>query len=454
MKAGLVRLFIAAFGAIAMLLAVQATAFAEVGTEGDGHVDAPAVYLHQATREPWGNEENDTAMDTAFGTNGWDEEHFETVDTGTGTGGLFAPGVKFIYLDGSDTGTNALITFLAANQSKLQAFVADGGRLFLDAAPNVGPSSFTYDGKTITRDNFSHDVVAVDPSNPIFNGPNTPAGTRYSGNSFGHAFITGSGLTPLIDRTVGDTPIGLPDPTAVVLASYRSGCGFTLIGGITTPNFHQPQPNGRNLRANILVYAATAANACPPPSAQTSAPSAVSTTSATLNGSVNPNGSGTTYFFEYGTSTSYGSQTPTQSAGSDSTTHPEATSISGLAAGTTYHYRIVATNPGGTTDGADMTFTTQGASISPGCIDRRHFGFVFHHDRGSRVIRVHVYVNGKLLLKKTGRSLKKLHLRRLPRGIYKVKIVTLATNGKQVISVRTYRPCNQTRPHMKYHRTR
>lgn len=95
-----------------------------------------------------------------------------------------------------------------------------------------------------------------------------------------------------------------------------------------------------------------------PPFVQTTAASAVTSTSATLNGTVNPDNLATTYHFEYGLTTAYGSSTATQSAGSDYAVHPESAAISGLAPGTTYHYRIVATNAIGTSDGADMTFTT------------------------------------------------------------------------------------------------
>lgn len=88
--------------------------------------------------------------------------------------------------------------------------------------------------------------------------------------------------------------------------------------------------------------------------------SAIARTTATLNGTVNPQGSATRYHFEYGTSTAYGTTVPMPDAavGSDSATHAVAQPVAGLAPGTTYHFRIVATNSAGTTAGADQTFTT------------------------------------------------------------------------------------------------
>ena len=103
-----------------------------------------------------------------------------------------------------------------------------------------------------------------------------------------------------------------------------------------------------------------------PPGVVTGTASAVAATSATLNGSVDANGRATTWYFEYGTSTSYGSKTSSKSA-SGTNAAPVSASVTGLQAGHTYHFRLVATSDGGTTNGADATFTTSGApSVSTG----------------------------------------------------------------------------------------
>ena len=96
------------------------------------------------------------------------------------------------------------------------------------------------------------------------------------------------------------------------------------------------------------------------PSVQTGTATSITNTSATLNGTVDPDGQATTYHFDYGTSTSYGHRMPAADAsvGADSASHPESQPISGLTPNTTYHFRIVATNASGTTVGADHTFTT------------------------------------------------------------------------------------------------
>lgn len=96
----------------------------------------------------------------------------------------------------------------------------------------------------------------------------------------------------------------------------------------------------------------------------TGAATDINTTSATLNGTVNPNQSPTVYFFEYGRTTAYGSSTQPASliAGNSPVAVPGP--ISGLIPNTLYHFRIVATNNAGTSRGTDATFTT--TTVPPG----------------------------------------------------------------------------------------
>src|SRR5438128_2617952 len=90
------------------------------------------------------------------------------------------------------------------------------------------------------------------------------------------------------------------------------------------------------------------------PTVTTKAASSVKDTSATLNGSVDPNGLATTVYFEYGTTTGYGTKTPAASAGSGTNTKSISAAVTGLTGGATYHFRLVATNATGTTNGADQ----------------------------------------------------------------------------------------------------
>jgi hypothetical protein len=108
-----------------------------------------------------------------------------------------------------------------------------------------------------------------------------------------------------------------------------------------------------------LMVASSAAAAAP--SATTGPVTSIGPTTATISGTVNPNGTATTARFEYGTTTGYGSQTQSASIGSGTSGVGVSASLSGLKAGTTYHYRVVATSTGGTTNGADGILTTSSA---------------------------------------------------------------------------------------------
>lgn len=115
-----------------------------------------------------------------------------------------------------------------------------------------------------------------------------------------------------------------------------------------------------SLAAAALVAASTAA-AATAPSAATGPVTSVGGTTATVSGSVNPNGSSTSWFVEYGTSTSYGSRTSSANVGAGTSSVPISGSLNGLKSGTTYHYRVVATSSAGTAHGADGILTTSPA---------------------------------------------------------------------------------------------
>jgi hypothetical protein len=91
--------------------------------------------------------------------------------------------------------------------------------------------------------------------------------------------------------------------------------------------------------------------------------------SAVLVGSVDPEGLSTTYRFEYTTGANFSgaAQTPSSSAGAGDEPRPARAAIAGLSPNTTYHFRLVATNSTGTTNGTAGTFvTTKGFGFLPG----------------------------------------------------------------------------------------
>ncbi len=90
-------------------------------------------------------------------------------------------------------------------------------------------------------------------------------------------------------------------------------------------------------------------------------------TEARINARINPDGLATTYHVEYGAGASYGTSTSESAPiGSDFEGHDVSLALKGLAAGTTYHYRVVATNADGVSPGPGHTFTTYSVSAAPG----------------------------------------------------------------------------------------
>lgn len=139
-------------------------------------------------------------------------------------------------------------------------------------------------------------------------------------------------------------------------------------------------PSVEDIRTNTILLTATDTGTPPlstsatfdvvvrpvPPLVTTLPATAIYSQGATLNGTVNPNGTATTVQFEYGTTTNYG-QIVIANPFSISGTVPEtvAASISNLTAGMSYHFRVRASNSAGVMPGGDLSFTTTNANRAP-----------------------------------------------------------------------------------------
>jgi hypothetical protein len=112
------------------------------------------------------------------------------------------------------------------------------------------------------------------------------------------------------------------------------------------------------MRMMLATLLATAALA---PAVTTGPAETVGQTTATLTGTVDPNGTATTYHFDYGATTAYGLKTVDLSAGAGDDAVTFKLPVDKLTPSTTYHYRLVA----GETNGNDVTFKTAAAPINP-----------------------------------------------------------------------------------------
>jgi streptogramin lyase len=143
------------------------------------------------------------------------------------------------------------------------------------------------------------------------------------------------------------TPAGVISEFSTGLSSATNGIA---VGGDGNIWFTEVSGN----RAGRLTIA---------PAALTRPPLATSQTAATLSGLVTPNSQATTYIFQWGTTTAYGNSTAITSAGACATAQQATAAISGLTNLTTYHYRVVASNASGTTNGQDEVFVAQASPI-------------------------------------------------------------------------------------------
>jgi hypothetical protein len=98
-----------------------------------------------------------------------------------------------------------------------------------------------------------------------------------------------------------------------------------------------------------------------PVEATTGAASAIGEEQAQLNGSVNPRGYATKYYYEYGEAPAYGKKTVEESAGAGTNAISAPATVTGMQPGMTYHFRLVATSGGITSYGSDEKMTTSAA---------------------------------------------------------------------------------------------
>ena len=155
--------------------------------------------------------------------------------------------------------------------------------------------------------------------------------------------------TPACEEGAGKVPVGVGH----FGYGWKGTCTFSKEG---VYNYYC-SVHGRAMSGTIYVNA----NGSIPPTPTTGEASTITETGATLTGTVNPSSQATSYFFQYGTSITYGAITTEQSAGTaDALNHAVLAPVGALTPGVLYHYRLVARFASGqsSVQGADRTFTT------------------------------------------------------------------------------------------------
>jgi len=282
------------------------------------------------------------------------------------------------------------ILFTAAEKTALINYVKNGGGLLM-----VADHGHLTGGTGSDRNNDGED--SVDVLNDLMSNSvqNNPFGVSFNGNEvYGtYSYLNTSSSDPLIRGAAGtvnnidfnngsNITINTSQNASVTMAiwssssrsastglvaygSYGSG-RFVAFGDSSTFDDGTGDPgdtlyNSYNLTSygnSKVILNASFWLAQKPPEVTTGTATGVGTNSATLNGVVNPNGLSTTAKFLYGTTTNYGSVTNVSGTLSGTNMTNVSVGLTGLSAGTTYHYTLVATNSGGSAQGADKSFTT------------------------------------------------------------------------------------------------
>jgi len=282
------------------------------------------------------------------------------------------------------------ILFTAAEKTALINYVKNGGGLLM-----VADHGHLTGGTGSDRNNDGED--SVDVLNDLMSNSvqNNPFGVSFNGNEvYGtYSYLNTSSSDPLIRGAAGtvnnidfnngsNITINTSQNASVTMAiwssssrsastglvaygSYGSG-RFVAFGDSSTFDDGTGDPgdtlyNSYNLTSygnSKVILNASFWLAQKPPEVTTGTATGVGTNSATLNGVVNPNGLSTTAKFLYGTTTNYGSVTNVSGTLSGTNATNVSVGLTGLSAGTTYHYTLVATNSGGSAQGADKSFTT------------------------------------------------------------------------------------------------
>ncbi len=152
-------------------------------------------------------------------------------------------------------------------------------------------------------------------------------------------------------QSIGDGTIKMPESLALSNLAPATTYYFRL----------NAQNQFGTVNGSILTFKTSGPPVSAVPVVTTLVAGPVATTTATMRGTVNPSGSSTTYWFEYSTDSSLATllkTTPQKSAGGATSTVSIETRVTALKSNTTYYYRTVAENAGGTVRGELISFKT------------------------------------------------------------------------------------------------
>ena len=170
-----------------------------------------------------------------------------------------------------------------------------------------------------------------------------------NGNETGYVFQYG--VTNAYGQSTNTRSVGA-GTTAVKAAA--------AIGGLTPGTIYHYRIAALNRSGGAVGADHTFRTTGPPPALVTTGSAVnVSSSTATVTGSVTTNGANTTWVVQYGVTTAYGSQTFGQVVTKTPNAVPVSVTLTGLAPSTLFHYRLVGYHGSVASYGADGTFFTE-----------------------------------------------------------------------------------------------
>lgn len=171
------------------------------------------------------------------------------------------------------------------------------------------------------------------------------------------------------EATVRSDETTIAQAKTMLADDEKLGCPVASAATVTTPlgSSSSPGTQGGADASNDPSAGDASSTTTGPPVATTGSATAVSQTSEALSGTVDPDGVDTTYYFEWGTTSAFGSTSPLTDAGNGTSPIPVTVTITGLRPDTTYGFSLVAENDLGTSVGTTGTFTTTESS----CVAQR-----------------------------------------------------------------------------------
>lgn len=327
----------------------------------------------------------DGSLDAAFGTGGRVKTSIGGIDAGAsvkiqGDGKIVVAGYTF---DGGAQPNFALVRYLA--DGSLDAMFGSGGTVTTpvgSGADQATSVALQADGKIVAAgfaiDGGSNDFalaryLADGSLDTTFGAGGKVTTAIGSGDDFAFGVaVQGDGAIVLAGFSIigGNYDFALARYTAAGALDASFGSGGKATAPIGASNDYSYamvlQADGRIVLAGYLFngsnndFALARFAGSGLPLVATGSPVNVSSAGATLAGSITPGGTNAAIFFEYGTTTLYGSTTPVQNIPAGAAPVDVSAAIGGLAAGATYHYRLVASNATGTVQGANVSFVAMG----------------------------------------------------------------------------------------------